>query len=347
MKTTFVRSSMRVAATMIGLLILAAGSAFAQGRYVGQLSRNDVDNIIRRMEQSADEFRSDFRRELDRSNLSGSQKRMYRNQVDLFENATDRLRSDFDRQNSWWESRNQVRNVVASAVPLNNTMNTISFRRNIERQWNRLRNDINKLADTYDLPGIAGGGWNGGGGGWNPPGGQVNPPSWAQGTFFGTAPNGAQITLTIASNGQVTAFVNGNRSYGTFLRGNMLSIDGNTSRVVRSGDGIQTISTLNGETIYYSRNQWGGGNPGGGGNVPSWAVGTFRGRSPVDGNWITITIGNNGNVSVNINGNVSYGTIYGTTLNINGATSTVYRRGKGIRTVSNTDGQTIDYERFR
>lgn len=126
----------------------------------------------------------------------------------------------------------------------------------------------------------------------------------------------------------------------------MISIDGNTSRVVRTNVGINTVSTLNGETIAYSRNSWGGGNPGGG-NVPNWAVGTFRGRSPVDGSWITMTIGNNGNVSVNINGNVSYGTINGTTLYINGATSTVYRNGKGIRTVSNSDGQTINYSRFR
>jgi hypothetical protein len=332
-------------ATAVLLLSAAAGAA-AQGRYVGQLSRSDVDNIIRRLEDSGDEFRRDFLRELDRSGLSGSQKRIYRNQVDFFENATDRLRSDFDRQNSWWESRNQVRNVISAAVPLNNTMNAISFRRNVERQWNRLRNDINKLADTYDLPGIGGGGWNGGG--WNPgnPGNAVTPPAWAQGTFYGTAPNGSQITLTIGSDGSVIAFINGVRSYGTYTRGNMLVIDGNTSRVVRTNVGINTVSTMNGETIAYSRNNWGGGNPGGG-NAPDWAIGTFRGRSPVDGSWITLTIGNNGNVSVNINGNVSYGTINGTTLYINGATSTVYRRGKGIRTVSNSDGQTINYERFR
>jgi hypothetical protein len=352
MKKLMFRNLLALLAAAIGLVFIGVSDAAAQGRYVGQLSRSDVDNIIRRLEDSSDEFRRDFLKELDRSGLSGSQKRTYRNQVDLFENATDRLRSDFDRQNSWWESRNQVRNVISAAVPLNNTMNSITFRRNIERQWNRLRNDINKLADTYDLPGIAGGGWNGGG--WNPgfpgnPGNPITPPSWAQGTFYGTAPNGSQITLTIGSDGSVIAFINGNRSYGSFTRGNMLVIDGNTSRVVRTNVGINTVSTINGETIAYSRNNWGGGNPGypGGGNVPSWAVGTFRGRSPVDGTWITMTIGNNGNVSVNINGNVSYGSLNGTTLYINGATSTIYQRGKGIRTVSNTDGQTIDYQRFR
>ncbi|MER3429740.1 MAG: hypothetical protein C4324_01625 [Blastocatellia bacterium] len=336
----------------IGILFVSGGDAAAQGRYVGQLSRSEVDNIIRQLEDSGDEFRRDFLRELDRSSLSGSQKRAYRNQVDLFENATNRLRSDFDRQNSWWESRNQVRNLINSAIPLNNTMNSIAFRQRIERQWNRLRNDINKLADTYDLPGIAGGGWNGGG--WNPgfpgnPGNAIMPPSWAQGTFYGTAPNGSQIILTIGSDGSVIAFMNGNRSYGSFTRGNMLVIDGNTSKVFRTNVGINTVSTMNGETIVYSRNISGSENPGnpGGGNVPSWAIGTFRGRSPVDGTWITVTIGNNGNVAVNINGNVSYGSLDGTTLNINGATSTIYRRGNGIRTVSNTDGQTIDYQRFR
>ena len=35
-------------------------------------------------------------------------------------------------------------------------MNSLPFRRNLERQWTKMRNDLNKLADTYDLPGLNG-----------------------------------------------------------------------------------------------------------------------------------------------------------------------------------------------
>ena len=183
---------------------------------------------------------------------------------------------------------------------------------------------------------------SGGGGGWGG-GGTMRPPSWAQGTFYGTAPNGTQIMLTISGNGSVNANIGGGMSYGTYQSGNIININGNTSRVYRQGNGIRTVSTANNETIYYTRNAWGGG---GGGNAPSWAVGRFRGRSPMDNSWIIMTIERGGSVTVNINGSYSYGTLNGSTLTIDGATSTVYRRGSGIRTVSNSDGQTINYSRY-
>ena len=141
-------------------IFVLAGTATAQGRYSNQYSRGDVDTIIRTVEDRADEFRRDFYNELDRSNLSSSQKRSYRDQVENFENATDRLRSNFNNDNTWWRSRSQVQVVINNSQPLNSTMNGIEFRRNIERQWNQLRNAVNRLADTFDLPGIAGGGWN-------------------------------------------------------------------------------------------------------------------------------------------------------------------------------------------
>lgn len=349
----------------LGLMTLVIGiiSSFTatdvsgQGRYVGQYSRANVDDIIRRMEDSGDEFRDDFRNELDRSNLSNSQKNTYRRQVDSFEQATDRLRSNFDRDDNWWTSRNQVQTVVANARPLNQTMNSISFRRNIERQWNQLRNNVNTLADTYDLPGIAGGGWNGGGNpggpGWgNPQGGAVRPPNWAQGTFYGVAPNGSQISLTIAQNGSVTANVNGGMSYGIYTRGNVLNIGGARSRVTRQGNGILTTRTDNGERIAYSRTSggnnpgWGGG--GGAGNQvapPSWARGRFVGRAP-DGTQIVLTINNNGAVTANVGGGLSYGSYTsGNFININGATSRVTSVNNGIRTTRTDNGEVITYRR--
>ena len=110
--------------------------------------------------------------------------------------------------------------------------------------------------------------WNSGNNGGNSnngnnSGGQVAPPSWARGTFYGRGPGGEQITLTISSNGSVTANVNGSPSYGSFTRGNYLSLGGATSSVTRNGDGITTTRTDNGERISYSRNGWGGGNNGG------------------------------------------------------------------------------------
>lgn len=108
------------------------------------------------------------------------------------------------------------------------------------------------------------GGWNGG---WNGGNEGSRPPSWARGTFYGTAPNGTQIQLTINDGGSVTATIGGSPNYGTYSNGTLI-INGQASRLERSGDGFVTVSNGNGERIYYSRNTWGGGGNSGGSNEP-------------------------------------------------------------------------------
>ena len=332
-------------------VFVLAGTAAAQGRYANQYSRADVDNVIRNVEDRADEFRRDFYAELERGNLGGSQERGYRNQVTNFENATDRLRRNFDSDNTWWRSRSQVQNVISSAMPLNNTMNSIAFRRRIERQWNQLRNAVNRLAETYDLPGIAGGGWNGGPGNPGGPGypdrDQTRPPAWAQGTFYGNAYDGTRIRLTISPNGSATADIGGSMSYGSYLRGNLLRVNEAVSRVTRQGDGFATTRTDNGERIVYSRSEWVGGDDNAGEQVspPDWARGTFYGRA-ADGTRITLTIRNNGEVTANIGGSRSFGSfLRGNYLRMNEALARVVRSGNGFSTTRTDNGEVIYYTR--
>ena len=336
----------------LAAIILPASADAQVLRNQNRYSKADVSRIIAKLESSSNTFRRDFDRAMDNSNLNGtSAEDRYNGNVRDYENSLDRLRREFDRQNSWWENRNEVSNVIRQAQPVNTMMTTISFRRNLERQWNNMRNDLNSLADTFDLPGLNGGGWNGGwgggGGGWGGSGQTSTPPSWAQGTFYGTAPDGSQITLTITRNGQVTANINGSMSYGTYYRGN-LNMNGAQSNVSQWGNGLRTRRNDNGEIINYSRNGWGnvgGGGWGGGNNPISWAVGSFNARNPQNGGTIYLTIGRDGQVTVNMDGNMSYGTLNGTTLTINGATATVQKNGSGIRTVRNDNGERITYRR--
>ena len=342
---------------VVGVLALSSAAAFGQGRYAQQYSRNDVSNIIRRAEDSSDKFRTDFRRELDRSNLNSTLRNRYNGYVANCENALDSLRSNFDRDDNWWNSRNQVQSVVSASQQVNTMMNTLAFRRNLERQWNQLRNDINKLADTFDLPGLNGGGWNGGGNGPGFPGGGGiggNVPNWAIGTFYGRNPNnGNPITMTINRNGQVAlSFDNGYPSYGTLNR-TTLSYQGQTSTISRIGNGIRTRNNRNGEVIDYYTTQQGGGGiyppiGGGGGNVPNWAVGTFYGRNPQNGEVITMTVSNNGSVTVVFGtGYPTYATLNGTSLRVGNETATVTRLGNGIRTRNDRSGEIIAYTRNR
>ena len=195
--------------------------------------------------------------------------------------------------------------------------------------------------------------WGGGGGGQN-----ITPPSWAQGTFYGRAPDGSQIQLTIGREGNVTARIGGATSYGSFTRGNFLNMGGAIASVTRQGNGILTRRTDNGEQIPYTRNNsgggwdggsgggWGGGS-GAGGQIspPSWARGTFYGQAP-DGSQIQLTISNEGQVTAVIGGNSSYGTFTrGNYLNMGGAIASVTRQGNGILTSRTDNGERIAYTR--
>jgi hypothetical protein len=334
-------------AIVAAFMVIAVAEANAQqGRYANRYSKRDVSSIINRLETSSDEFSRDFKQAMNNSRRNGrAAEERFNNVVEDFENSVDRLRRQFDRNDSWWESRNEVQNMVRDSRPVNTMMTTISFRRNLERQWNRLRTDINTVADTFDLPGLNGGGWNGGGGGNSGGGNQAgNPPSWAVGRFYGRDPYGMAITLTVDRNGRVIAEVNGSPSYGT-MNGSNLEMGGDRARVTRLNNGIRTRGR-NGVTIDYFRTFQGPG-PGGVGNAPTWARGTFYGRNP-NGGTITLTIGNNGSVTADFgDGNRNYGTLNGEILTINGESSRVTRRGNGIRTTNTANGMYIDYNRNR
>ena len=337
MKKSNFAAAIKSTLTAVLFVFVLAGVTAAQGRYTNQYSRADVDTIIRNVEDRADEFRRDFYAELERDNLGGGQERVYRNQVTNFENATDRLRRNFDSDNTWWRSRNQVQNVIASARPLNTTMNSVGFRRRIERQWNQLRNAVNRLADTYDLPGIAGGGWDGRPG--NPGGGTSRPPNWAVGTWYWV--QGPGRSFTIDRNGRVTENLDGRINYGTYDRGSIF-LNGNQSTVTRTSTGIRTYNRSTGETSDYTQNRYPGG---GGGNVsrpPNWAVGTWVW---VQGPGRRFTIHADGRVSENINGRISYGTYYNGILSLNGNESDVRRSPNGIQTYNRTTGEVSDYRR--
>lgn len=346
------------------LAVGAVSQVTAQGRYANQYSRNDVNNIISRLEDSSNSFRTDFRNEMDRSPINGSpQEDRYNQIVANYENSLDRLRRRFDRGDTWWQSRNEVQTVLNNAQQVNDMMNSIQFRRNLERQWNRMRNDLNKLADTYDMPGLNGGGWNGGSnnGGWNGggnngggyPGGQGNVPNWAQGTFYGRNPEtGGTIAMTVNRNGNVSISFDGNQPIYASMNRTTLTNGQYVSRVSQINNGIRTTDVRNGSYIDYFRTpingggNWGGNQGGGQGNVPNWAEGTFVARNPETGGTIAMTIQRDGSVMITFDGsNTVYASLNGTTLTNGQYVSRLTRINNGIRTTDVNNGSYIDYYR--
>jgi hypothetical protein len=330
------------------LTLGAFSGALAQGRYANQYSRNDVNNIIQRLEESSNTFRTDFRDQMNRNRINGtSDEGRFNGIVADYENSLDRLRRRFDRGDNWWQSRNEVQNVMNNARLVNDMMNSIQFRRNLERQWNRMRNDINKLADTFDLPGLNGGGWNGGG--YPGAGGQGNVPNWAQGTFYARNPEtGGTIVMTVNRNGSVSISFDGNQPIYASLNRTTLTNGQFVSRVSQINNGIRTTDVRNGSYIDYFRTpiNSGGGWSGGQGNVPNWAEGTFFARNPETGGTIAMTIQRNGSVMITFDGsNTVYASLNGTTLTNGQYVSRLTRINNGIRTTDVNNGSYIDYHR--
>ena len=140
----------------IALLLVIATSSFARvqwdERHWRKYNKKQVEEIIKNVENSSDRFRKDFDRWLDHSRFDGKEKEdKFNSKVKRFEQATDRLRHEYDRKDSWWETRNEVQKALNEGDGISRMMRSHEFGRDVEDQWRRLRSDLNKLASTYQL----------------------------------------------------------------------------------------------------------------------------------------------------------------------------------------------------
>lgn len=143
---------------MFGLLLISPGSvgeSQAQGNYKGQhYTKADVERIIKRVEERSDAFREVVDRTLDRSALNGTNREDNINQqIKELENAIDKLRHDFDRAQTWEETRSQVQKVMNEADEVNAIVRRGRWRRGgvVKSEWALVRADLNRLAGVYNL----------------------------------------------------------------------------------------------------------------------------------------------------------------------------------------------------
>ena len=133
-----------------------ASAAVAQGTGPGGkfYTKAEVEAVIKRVEERSDSFRKVIDNALDRSALNGTNREDNINQqVKELENAIDKLRSDFDRANTWQETRAQVQRVLNEADEVNAIVRRGRWRRGgvVKSEWALVRNDLNRLAGVYNL----------------------------------------------------------------------------------------------------------------------------------------------------------------------------------------------------
>jgi hypothetical protein len=92
---------------------------------------------------------------LDKSALDGSHREDQLNErAKDFEKAMDKLRSEFDKRESYVETKPQMQEVLDVARDINGVMLRRNLRADVEGEWIALRRELNILASVYYLNGL-------------------------------------------------------------------------------------------------------------------------------------------------------------------------------------------------
>lgn len=138
-------------AVVFALVIFGSSEANAQRRG-NKMTKAQVDVVIKRVEERVDRFVAQFNDSLDRSRLNNTNREDKLNERarDL-ESATDELRREFDRRDTWSENAAEVRKCLNVASDIDVAMKARKFERTTENNWRAVVNELNALAKAYGL----------------------------------------------------------------------------------------------------------------------------------------------------------------------------------------------------
>jgi hypothetical protein len=134
------------------IVLIAADAGNAQARRLRGVSKQQVENLLERIEERTDRFSNQLNKSLDRSRLDGGRAEdNIANRALALENASDELRREFDFDDTRGETRQKARKVINAAIAVNSVMTRRNFSRQAETSWVNLRTEINALARIYGL----------------------------------------------------------------------------------------------------------------------------------------------------------------------------------------------------
>lgn len=153
--------SIAIKRTMILLLLVLGGVALPVQAQVRRgprgrvYTRAEVNDLIKTAEDRSDRFLKLFDKALDKSGLDGSKREDNLNErARDFEKAMDKLRKEFDKKESYLETKPEMQNVLSIAREINAVMLRRNLRADVEEEWGVLRRELNVLASVYYLNGL-------------------------------------------------------------------------------------------------------------------------------------------------------------------------------------------------
>jgi ElaB/YqjD/DUF883 family membrane-anchored ribosome-binding protein len=115
-------------------------------------SQQQVEELLERIEERADDFTNQLNKSLDRSRLDGS--RTEDNIAELARDlgdATDELRREFDHNDTRGENSPEAQRILGVATNIDRLMRRRNFGGQTESTWATLRTELNVLARLYGL----------------------------------------------------------------------------------------------------------------------------------------------------------------------------------------------------
>lgn len=153
-KTSFLKLAVGFSAILLVLSLAESGNAQRKRESRGRgMTKAQVKVVIDRVEDRVDNFVKNFDKSLDRSRLNGSSREDWlMNRARDLESATDELSREFDRRDAWAENKEEVRKCLRIASDIDNNIRRNRYSSVTEGNWDRVRYELNTLADIYNLP---------------------------------------------------------------------------------------------------------------------------------------------------------------------------------------------------
>jgi YMGG-like Gly-zipper len=136
-------------AALAAALALASGGMAVAAQQPSRSNDQQVEDLLSRIDERTDTFRSSFDRAIDRNPINGTRAEEQINQsVKDFAEATDRLR---DRVNDRRAGTADVEEVLNRALLIGDFMMRNPLDAQAESDWNALRGDLDQLARVYGV----------------------------------------------------------------------------------------------------------------------------------------------------------------------------------------------------
>jgi len=117
--------------------------------------RGRVTGIIADCERRTDEFKVALRRALDHSRLDGTRKEDELNRAaSVLEKAMNRLRESWNADRDFERSRRHLSVALNAGRDLNRTLSRHRLRGDIQREWDIVKDELNRLAEVFREPKI-------------------------------------------------------------------------------------------------------------------------------------------------------------------------------------------------